>query len=364
MKILFFIGSLRTGGKERQILELMQYLKYNTDCNILLVLCYDIIEYPKLFDLNIEYHIMDKNKGRKQIDIFRKFYSICKKYNPDVINCWGAMQTFYAVPTSILKKIPIVNSELRRAMPIKNKLSLNNLISNYNFLFSKIVQSNSDAAFYNLKIKKNNKYRVVYNGMDLKRFNNINYNGNGVMTKYSVVMVASFTDNKDYDRFVEICRVMERFRDDITFIAVGGGPNYKRVKEKANKYNLNNIKFTGRVTNVEEIVSHADMGILFSNSKVHGEGISNSIIEYMALGKPVIANDAGGTREIVKTNETGFLITDESDSEIVDIINKLLEDSELYNKISNKNKELAHTNFALDVMGKSFEKLFKDAVYR
>ena len=38
------------------------------------------------------------------------------------------------------------------------------------------------------------------------------------------------------------------------------------------------------------------------------EGISNSIMEYMALGKPVIATDGGGTKEIVDDGETGFLI--------------------------------------------------------
>lgn len=364
MKILFFIGSLRSGGKERQIIELMQHLKNNTDNKVYLVLCYDIIEYTKLYKLDIEYHILNKEHNNKQFRIFRDFYKVCNKINPDVINSWGTMQTFYAIPTSVIKRIPIVNSEVQSVKPNVKKLSFKYLVSNYNFLLSKIVHSNSEAGFNSLKIKKNNKYRIVYNGMDMERFKNVNNNSNGVMTKYSVVMVASFTDNKDFDRLVEVCKAMEGLRDDITFIAVGGGPNLKRVKEKASKYDLKNIKFTGRVTNVEEIVSNADIGILFSNAKVHGEGISNSIIEYMALGKPVIANDAGGTREIIKNNETGFLITDESDSEIVEKINKLLDNSELYKNISNINKELVHTNFALDVMGKSFEKLFEDAVYR
>src|SRR5438876_8916005 len=38
------------------------------------------------------------------------------------------------------------------------------------------------------------------------------------------------------------------------------------------------------------------------------EGISNSVMEYMALKKPVVATDGGGTRELVVEGETGFLV--------------------------------------------------------
>ena len=55
------------------------------------------------------------------------------------------------------------------------------------------------------------------------------------------------------------------------------------------------IIFLGKIANVENIINIFDIGILITNSKVHGEGVSNSIIEYMALGKPVIATRGGGT---------------------------------------------------------------------
>ena len=57
-----------------------------------------------------------------------------------------------------------------------------------------------------------------------------------------------------------------------------------------------------KTSNVESIVNTFTIGVLNSAS-IHGEGISNSITEYMALGKPVIATDCGGNRELVEDGE-------------------------------------------------------------
>ena len=65
------------------------------------------------------------------------------------------------------------------------------------------------------------------------------------------------------------------------------------------------IIFTGKQKHVESIINIFDIGVLCS---CYGEGISNTIMEYMALGKPVIATDCGGNKEIVVHNVTGFLI--------------------------------------------------------
>src|SRR5699024_5560529 len=123
----------------------------------------------------------------------------------------------------------------------------------------------------------------------------------GIVTPYTVVMAASFSNNKDYDTFYKIAKAITSKREDVTFIGVGGYGKDESTYRHLLQLTTNNkrILFPGRITDVEALVNACTVGVLFSNKKVHGEGISNSILEYMCLAKPVLANDAGGTNEIV-----------------------------------------------------------------
>ena len=88
---------------------------------------------------------------------------------------------------------------------------------------------------------------------------------------------------------------------------------------------LNKIIFLGKRSNVESIINIFDVGILLTNSKVHGEGISNSIMEYMALGKPVIATRGGGTNEVVIEGENGYLIDPFNEDQLIEKIENVNE---------------------------------------
>ena len=62
--------------------------------------------------------------------------------------------------------------------------------------------------------------------------------------------------------------------------------------------------FIGRCTDVGTVLSISDVCVLSSSS----EGFSNSILEYMAAGRPVVSTDVGGAREAIVHGETGYLV--------------------------------------------------------
>jgi glycosyltransferase involved in cell wall biosynthesis len=364
IRILFFIGSLQSSGKERRLIELMTYLKSLNKYELLLVLAYDIIEYPVFSKLNITYRILNKKPNSKNPLIYFKMNDICREFRPHIIHAWGNMPTFYMLPIGKLHKIPIVNSQITNARPNRERISFSSLTSRLNFRYSTVVISNSYAGLSSHNLKENGKYRVIYNGINMERFKNITSvdilrHHFGLRTKHAVVMVAAFSDNKDYDKYLEICKYVELIRYDITFFAVGDGNNFKRIKEKALISGLNNIQFTGKINNVEDLVSICDLGILLSPN---GEGISNSILEYMALGKPVIANDAGGTREIIDHGENGYLIENENAEEIAALINSLLDNSEIRRKMGAAGRRKIEESFILDKMGLAFESVYHDVL--
>jgi glycosyltransferase involved in cell wall biosynthesis len=82
----------------------------------------------------------------------------------------------------------------------------------------------------------------------------------------------------------------------------------------------------------------------------------------MACEKPVIASDAGGTRELVVNNESGFLITDETTEEIAALISELLDNKERRNTIGRNARLRIERNFSIERMGAEFSRMYLEIV--
>jgi glycosyltransferase involved in cell wall biosynthesis len=364
-RIIFFIGSLQVGGKERRLIELLTYLQGKEQYELLVIVTDPMIEYPSFNKLNINCQVILKSWKKNDLTIFYKFYKKCKQFKPDIIHTWGRMQSFFALPAVIGLGIPLVNSQITGAPSNLSKWSLNGLVDQINFSFSTIVLANSQAGL-NAFGPPERKSKVIYNGLNFSRFENLaapeaiklKY---GIKTPFAVVMVASFSNKKDYPLFFSLAEQITRMRDDISFVAVGDftgselEPYLKLAKGNSR------IVLTGRINDVEALVNSCTIGVLFTD-KINGEGISNSILEYMSLAKPVIAYDAGGTKEIVHHQVNGYLITHETEKEISELITGLIDDREKCTAFGQAGRRIIEAFFLLDRMGKAFEQTYEDVL--
>jgi glycosyltransferase involved in cell wall biosynthesis len=362
---MFFIGSLQVGGKERRLIELLTYLQRKEQYELMVIVTDPVIEYPYFNKLNINCQVIAKSWKKNDLTIFYKFYKKCKQFKPDIIHTWGRMQSFLALPAVISMGIPLVNGQITGAPSNTTKWSLNGLVDQINFSFSKIIISNSQAGLKAFGPPER-KSRVIYNGLNFCRFENLaapetiklKY---GIKTPFAVVMVASFSNKKDYPLFFRIADQITRTRDDITFVAVGDYTNSEiEPYHKLAKGN-SRIVLTGKIHDVEALVNSCTIGVLFS-PKITGEGISNSIIEYMSLAKPVIANDAGGTNEIVHHQVNGYLLRQETEKEIIELICGLIDDPEKCTAFGQAGRRIIEAFFLLDRMGKAFEQTYEDVL--
>lgn len=364
MKILFFLESLRSGGKERRLLELISFLKENTNYEICVVITEPDIHYQYVFDLGIPIIIMKRLLLRKDPSIFFRFFYICLKYKPNIIHSWAGMTTFYSIPTSLLLKIPIITNEITDATPAEYKKSYSKLIWKINSLFVKRIISNSYAGLnaYNVTGKKG---LVIHNGIRMERFQNLSSEETlkrqlNINKKYIVAMVASFEYNKDFRSFIKLARKMSELRNDITFLAIGGGTDLEVLKNEVSINGPSSLLFTGRLKSVEPIISICDIGILLTNKSTHGEGIPNSVMEFMALRKPVIATNAGGTNELIIHNVSGFLVDNNDPEPITKMINFLLENGNRSHEMGEEGYKTITEKFPLKKMGVSFLKVYNE----
>ena len=360
MRILFFLESLQCGGKERRSLELMQFLKQNTDHEIELVLTEDEIYYDDVYDLGIKISII-KRKGLKYDPaLFFKFNTICRRFKPDIIHAWGKMTTFYAIPSKIIGRIPMISSLIADSNRGYNGFSPYSYLLNTNVFFSDVVLSNSNAGLvaYNIRTKK---AKVIHNGVDLRRFQPVFDKKTvreefGINTDYMVIMVATFSTFKDYDLFTDAAKEVGKERKDVTFVGVGEGKEWLRIKARIENEGIDNFILTGKQKQVERLIASSDIGVLCTKS----EGISNSIIEYMALGKPVITTDmSGGSKELISDGITGYC-TERDTLKVVKLINTLLDDHELRISMGNKGRNRIKSEFSIDRMAEEFQMLYSD----
>jgi glycosyltransferase involved in cell wall biosynthesis len=367
IRLLFFIGSLKSGGKERRLIELLSYLKNLGLFDLKLILTYNQVEYETFNEIGINYISLDNQPNDKKCNRFFTLYKICKEFKPDIIHTWGRMQTFYTIPTILLTGIPLVNSQITNAPPSNTTSFFSKIINKINFFFSSVIISNSYAGLNAYRLNNSKKTKVIYNGVNLNRFINppkIDHikNKYKIQTKYAVIMAASFSQNKNYDLFLKIAEITTAKRNDVSFIAVGGSTNNDiKFNDIKKRYESNNkIILPGKINDVEALINICDVGLLFSQKERHGEGLSNSIIEYMALGKPVIANDAGGTSEILKDKHNGFLVLEEDPNLISDLIIRLIDNKVERENMGKIGKVFVENNLNILEIGKIYSSVYID----
>ena len=102
-----------------------------------------------------------------------------------------------------------------------------------------------------------------------------------------------------------------------------------------------------------------NIGILITDYRVHGEGIPNAVMEYMALCKPVIANDAGGTTELVVDQVTGLICEQRNPEDLKGKINYLLENQDVAQSMGAAGRKRIEDKFTLDSMTEQYIKLYR-----
>lgn len=358
MKILMLIDSLVKGGRERRLIELLKGFAKYKEVELALVLFSKKVEYQEIHDMGIPIFYLER-KPKKDPRVFWRFFQVCKKERPDVIHSWGTMPSIYAIPAAKILGIKFINASIANAPENMSWRDSDFLRSKITYPFCDAVVGNSRAGLSAYEAPANKSF-CFYNGFDFRRINVLDDEVN-IRQQYNIQeglvtgMVGAFFERKDYDTYLRAAIRYLDERRDMTFLAIGDGPDLPRFKAMVPAQHQDRIIFTGMVHNVESLVNIFDIGVLAT----YTEGISNSIMEYMVLAKPVIASDGGGTKELVLDKETGFLIPQRDPAKLYEYLKTLADNRELRILYGTNGKHRIHTYFTLDRMEKDYYKLYQ-----
>ncbi|MBK8505588.1 MAG: glycosyltransferase [Saprospiraceae bacterium] len=362
MKILMVIDSMYRGGRERRMLELLRAFTLRPQIQVNLVILSEVVTYPEVFHLGYPIHIL-KRKTKKDPRIFTKIYKICQIFRPNLIHSWGTMSTIFAIPTSKMLGITLINANIADAPHDMSLFDSRFVRAQLTFPFSKIILSNSEAGLKSYRAPKH-KSTCIHNGFDLTRIQQLEEPLN-IRKKYHILdgqligMVGGFYDRKDYFTFIKAAILLLDQDPTLNFIGIGNGPNLEECQNLVPKKHKERILLPGQIERVEAVINVFNIGVLCTNETVHGEGISNSIMEYMALGKPVVATRGGGTPEIISDGITGFLVRPNDSVELASKIKTMLADNQLTRRMGDEGRNRIHKDFLIQQMESKYINLYE-----
>lgn len=350
---------MTAGGKERRLMELMKALKPKPDIEFELALMTRDVHYKEVFDLGINIHYLIR-KTKKDISVFYKFYKLCRDFRPHIVHCWDTMTAVYIAPVCKLLHIRMVNGMIVDAPGRHDIFFKPWLRARLTFPLSDLIIGNSKAGLDAYKAPAG-KSIVIYNGFNFDRTNKIISSEEirrqlNINTRFIVGMVATFSDLKDYPTYYKAARLLLEKRKDITFIAIGKDTDSISSRNLINDDKEAWFRLLGKKSDIESFINTMDIGVLSTFT----EGISNSILEYMAMGKPVVATRGGGTSEIVEDHKTGLLVSPSSPEELAFMVNRLLDDDELRIGMGISGKERIKKMFSIEEMTGKYVSVYRD----
>lgn len=348
MKILYIIDTLGPGGKERRLTELLKGLRFISEIESELVVMSNDIHYTEILNIGIKIHHLLR-KTRKDLSVFWKLFRLLRTGKPDVVHCWDSMTAVYVAPLCRILQIKFVNGMVIDSPLRRNIFNKHWLRARLTFPLSDLIVGNSMSGLsaYNA----GSKGVVVYNGFNFERIqtlidkSTIRYQLN-IDTDFVIGMVGTFWAQKDYATFYKAAGLILERRRDVTFLAIGAGTDSPDSIDLIDHKFSGNFRLLGKRTGIESYVNAMDICILSTFT----EGISNSILEYMALAKPVIASKGGGTSELMQDNVTGFLVPSSDPEKLAEKIDVLLNDQLLCKKMGSAGRERILNEFSIDKM--------------
>lgn len=244
-----------------------------------------------------------------------------------------------------------------------------------NRFFTKIITV-SDAVAEIISIREKvpkQKFITVYNGVNKEKVESkSSYSAEDLArlgidrSKILIGVIASFRRIKGIEYFIKAADIVYRANPNVQFLIVGkipGKPNGYTQELMASAFATaakSAILFFDFEDNISKTLDILDVVVAPSLS----EGFSNTIIESMAAGVPVVATKVGGNVEAIEDGVSGILVTPQDERVVADAILRLIENEGLRKNISSAGQERVKKYFNYGKMIAKTEHIYQALLWQ
>jgi glycosyltransferase involved in cell wall biosynthesis len=278
-----------------------------------------------------------------------------------IVHSYGFYPNVFAVPIARLAGASIVVASIRDTGDLLTAMQrrLLKLVCR----LADCVLVNADAIRENLIGQGYDPSRIVVirNGIALPGFiagrrNEVLRNELGLPSSARIVAVFSRLNEMTGVRyFLDASAVVAKSYPGVCFLVVGDGANKAELEEHARRLGLGSrIVFTGFRGDVRSLLAETAISVLPSLS----EGTSNTLLESMASGIPVIATKVGGNPEVIEDGVSGLLVPPRDARALAAAIGQLLDDENLALRLGQAGMRRVSEIFSLEGSVHQTEQLY------
>lgn len=356
--VLQFINSFHQGGSERQAVQLARLLSESGRYHVRIA-CLDgegVLreEVSALGTGDIPEYKLTSFYDRNMAMQLRRCAAFLREQKIDVVHTHDFYTNVFGMMAAALARVPARISSRRETTGMRSPAQKK--VERLIYRSAHRIVANSEAVRRQLIVEgvSESKIVTIYNGLDAKRLTPrqsreevlSSFDLPRERTRRFVTIVANLRhDVKDHPTFLRAARRVRTEVPDAAFLIVGEGELTAQVRALATELGLErDVFFTGRCEHVADLLSISRVCVLSSRA----EGFSNSILEYMAAARPVVATDVGGAREAIVEGEAGYLVTAGDDEEMAARIVELLRDEQGARRMGERGREIVRRKFSCE----------------
>ena len=366
LRVLHVVDYLGTGGTEYATLKIIQGLSgADFEHQICTVRGFDN-HLVRAHHLENKIYVAGRSRSGYQSSVSR-FVKIARHVRPHIVHSrnWGAIE---AIPAARLAGVPLVihsehgyEPEMLTGLPARQRV------------FRRAAYAMADAVFtvsedlrsYHAKQAwiSRERIRVLLNGVDAVRFAPRPLERLAMRQRLGIPVeglvlgtVGRMVKIKKQEMLLRAAEVLLSRGVPVYVVLAGSGPERCDHEEiVASSPNLaGQVLFLGSAENVPEILNAMDVFVLPSLS----EGMSNTLLEAMASGLPVVATRVGGNPEVIEEDRSGWLVQPGDLCDLIARLERLAADPDLRHRLGKAARDRAVSHFSLEEMIGRYRNLY------
>lgn len=343
-RVLIVRDDLDNGGAQRQMTLLARSLPDDYRVRVLSLGDGPYADVLRGFGVDLR---VESRRWRYDLSPALRVWHEINQWRPDVVHSWGWMSSAASIVACRVQGIPLVDGTIRGGRPPVRWTRVNRFLVSC----ADAVIANSEAGLASYGLRRPGVF-VIHNGFEAER--TLRESVRPIQAQDStaeVVMAARMMPEKDFSTLLDAAEMMRDLEHPIRFTLMGSGPERERLAERCRELTeAGVVRIIDGESEVMPVLATADIGVLLTDSRHAEEGLSNSIMEYMACGLPVVCTDSGGNREIVLDGRTGLIVPPRDPAAVVNALRFLLDEPETARRFGEAGRERIRKEFSTRAM--------------
>ena len=371
MRVLTILNSLNIGGIENTFLECVPFLQKN---NIKLYVC--VYKRKGIIERDFQIlgaRVLGIKKTNSIFFDFLQVYFLIKKHNINIVHSRFGFSSGGYVLASLLRRIPSIVS-IHSTHPGRRKNILIRIIQSYSLFLHKVItinlaskvvgHSKANLTSNYLDWQSKNKFRLIYNGLNLSKLDTYKTEAYDEFTKKFndkdvILHIGSFREQKNHSFLLKVFSKLDPIKNNKFLILIGDGPLKQKIISLVKELKVeSNVIFTG---NQKDLGKYFDVSSILFFPSIH-EGFGNVIIEAQYMNIPVFGSDILPLNESIYPDYAKYRFNPYNIEEAVLKLKEIINDNNS-GKLEKSKIEAANfvkRNFAIENMANKLIELYTE----